>query len=85
MMTLIAAALAAAAPAAQSAPAGTQHQHSSGHHGEHQPGQAGHEQHKAMACCDESKGKKDCCKDMADATKAKPCCAHHSGAEHKHQ
>ena len=65
--TLIAAALAAAAPApAQPAD-----------HSQHGPAQ--HEQHGGMKdCC------KDCCADMADASKAKPCCAEHDKGQAAH-
>lgn len=73
--TFLAAALAAAAPAA---PADPHAQH--GQHGQHQQG---HDQHKGMGCCEhqQSGQKIDCCKDMADASKAKDCCAKHAKGE----
>ena len=69
--TLIAAAIAAAAPTAvPSQPADAHAKH------EQQPGQ-----HEGMECCKHMKGDtKDCCKDMAAAEKAK-CCADRA-AEH---
>lgn len=83
MMTLIAAALAAVAPA-QAAPAHGSHQHGQSHPGQPQHGQSDHDQHKGMGCCEQA-GKMDCCNDMADATKMKPCCSEHAKAKHKHQ
>ena len=79
MMTLIMAALAAAVPTAPQQHAGAHAQH--GQHQHRQPAE-----HKAMDCCDQSMAghAMDCCKDMADASKAKPCCAEHAKAGHKH-
>jgi len=78
MLNAIAAAMIAAAQPA--APADTHAQH--GH-------QQRHEQHQGMKCCEKMKSdpKMDCCKDMADAAKAKGCCGDQGKdqGEHKHQ
>ena len=71
MMTFIAMALAAAAPA----PAADSHAGHAGHTGQHPQGHPAGEEHKG--CCDHA-AKMECCKDMADADKAKPCCAEHA-------
>ena len=81
MMTLIAAALVAAAQAAPAQPADA-HAHQHGQHGQHQ-GQHGPAQPKGMECCKHHSAdhKMDCCKGMADAAKAKGCCAEHAKGE----
>ena len=70
MMTLIIAAAAAAAQPATPAPTAQAPQ------AQHEHGQPAGD--KDMDCC------KDCCKDMADASKAKPCCAEHDKAQAAH-
>jgi len=75
MITMIlAAALAAAAPSAQTQPADD--------HAKHEQHQSG--QHEGMDCCKHMKGDtKDCCKDVAEADKAK-CCQDRAAGHGEH-